>query len=187
MQKKKELVEDKRYISINDVKDMEVGTLYICSWSNDMSINVKAQRGYFELLYRYKSKKMEIVVEVESTRVGYGYRPWFKCPTCSRRTAKLYFNRGYFACRDCHDLTYIKSRLSGNEFEYITWRIRELQAELQVSKENSYPYLGLTDTDIEWVPLFKPKHMRWETFVMKKQLLEFLIIKRTELWMAKVK
>ena len=35
-----------------------------------------------------------------------GKRPWFKCPTCSRRTALLYVDQRGFACRVCQSLAY---------------------------------------------------------------------------------
>lgn len=35
-----------------------------------------------------------------------GFRQWFKCPTCQRRTALLYLLRGRFACRHCQQVAY---------------------------------------------------------------------------------
>jgi hypothetical protein len=35
-----------------------------------------------------------------------GRRPWFLCPTCSRRVALLYSSGGLFACRHCFGLAY---------------------------------------------------------------------------------
>ncbi len=43
-----------------------------------------------------------------------GYRPWFLCPTCSRRCQLLYRRMGELACRICHDLVY-RSQLEGRE------------------------------------------------------------------------
>ena len=36
------------------------------------------------------------------------FRHWFKCPSCGRRSYKLYRpnSSSGFACRACHDLTY---------------------------------------------------------------------------------
>ena len=40
-----------------------------------------------------------------------GGRPWFTCPHCRRRCAKLYCNRGsYSACRVCYELRYAIQR-----------------------------------------------------------------------------
>ena len=35
-----------------------------------------------------------------------GYRTWFRCPRCNRRTKSLYGLSILFACRVCHNLTY---------------------------------------------------------------------------------
>ncbi len=35
-----------------------------------------------------------------------GYRTWFRCPRCNRRTKALYGLSILLACRVCHDLTY---------------------------------------------------------------------------------
>ena len=50
----------------------------------------------------------EVVITWESCRFG-GRRPFFVCPVCSGRTLHLYL-RGYFACRECHDLSYPSQR-----------------------------------------------------------------------------
>lgn len=39
-----------------------------------------------------------------------GRRPWFECPHCGRRVAKLYLDRNYFRCRTCHGLAYHTQR-----------------------------------------------------------------------------
>ena len=46
---------------------------------------------------------------LDATKPNYsGLRWWFLCPTCRRRTSKLYLppKSWYFACRACHRLTY---------------------------------------------------------------------------------
>lgn len=121
------------------------------------------------------------------TKVGYGYRSWFICPSCENKCKRLYrpSNTAYWLCRKCHSLTYTKSQLSGNEFEYITRQIRELQDELGVSKDNYWPCFPdlIIDADVEWLPLYKPKHMRQETFERKRIQLELMIKRRVELWL----
>ena len=39
-----------------------------------------------------------------------GRRPWFVCPGCGRRVAKLYLRGKYFLCRRCHNLAYKSQR-----------------------------------------------------------------------------
>lgn len=54
---------------------------------------------------------MSAAVEWEPCPLG-GSRPWWRCPECGRRTAKLYLppERWRFACRQCHDLVYWTQR-----------------------------------------------------------------------------
>jgi hypothetical protein len=39
-----------------------------------------------------------------------GQRPWFLCPTCRRRCAKLYIGEGQSLCRKCRGLSYDSQR-----------------------------------------------------------------------------
>jgi hypothetical protein len=49
----------------------------------------------------------DYAVEVSWTRCHLGgERPWFHCPECGRRVAKLYLAGDLFLCRPCHGLTY---------------------------------------------------------------------------------
>jgi hypothetical protein len=48
-------------------------------------------------------------ITFEHSRGGRGgQRRWFRCPRCGRRMFKLYrpLRSPFFACRQCHDLTY---------------------------------------------------------------------------------
>lgn len=48
-----------------------------------------------------------------STRCNYGgVRPWFMCPRCGYRAARLYLRRE-LQCRDCHGLAYPSTRRDG--------------------------------------------------------------------------
>ena len=49
-------------------------------------------------------------ITFEYSRAGRGgQRRWFRCPRCGRRMFKLYrpIRSPFFACRQCHDLTYL--------------------------------------------------------------------------------
>jgi hypothetical protein len=47
------------------------------------------------------------VIALTRTPCHYGgTRPWFCCPGCHRRCAKLYLHRDRFRCRTCHGLDY---------------------------------------------------------------------------------
>lgn len=171
------LVEHTPYIDIQDLKGLENGQ-YKAGGKGFRGPLVVASGKY--ILGNQK-------LRTATTKVGYGERIWFVCPSCSRNTKRLYILdfAPIWKCRECHQLIYKKSRLSGNEFRYVSERIRRIQSQFDMT--NSYPYLGLTDCEIEKVPLFKPKYMRQEKFDALREELEWLIIQRCKLWLAMVK
>jgi hypothetical protein len=60
-----------------------------------------------------EAEKPAAIVGVESTPCNFGgSRHWFRCPSCRRRVALLYFNYGNFACRRCLGLAYTSQSLS---------------------------------------------------------------------------
>jgi hypothetical protein len=64
----------------------------------------------FQFSYTVDGER-DVVLEVELTytpaNLG-GERPWFRCPDCGSRRAKLHKppDHDHFRCRDCHDLLY---------------------------------------------------------------------------------
>ncbi|MDD5129733.1 MAG: hypothetical protein PHS66_01580 [Candidatus Omnitrophica bacterium] len=63
-------------------------------------------------------QNFEYRVDLVATSCNYGgVRYWFKCPLsilgCDRRVGVLYRVGNYFGCRNCFDLAYESSRLSG--------------------------------------------------------------------------
>jgi hypothetical protein len=42
-----------------------------------------------------------------------GARVWFRCPGCHRRAAKLFLEKGHFACRRCQKLAYLSQSRAG--------------------------------------------------------------------------
>jgi hypothetical protein len=88
-------------------------------------------------------------VQIEQTACHYGgFRPWFKCPWCSRRCAVLYglSGDGYFGCRKCLRLAY------SSEAEDTLGRLWRKQRKLEAK-------LNWLDGD---VPV-RPKGMRHKT------------------------
>lgn len=62
-------------------------------------------------------RQIKYRVELETTPCNFGgVRWWFRCPNvrCGRRCGVLYLPPGalYFACRECHELTYTSCRES---------------------------------------------------------------------------
>jgi hypothetical protein len=90
-------------------------------------------------------------VGIERTHCHYGgYRKWFLCPQCSRRSAVLYEMNRLYLCRKCHDLPYTSQRAS--EFDRQLIRVRKLRDQLKCSHDLSVPVM------------FKPKGMHWDKF-----------------------
>lgn len=59
--------------------------------------------------YRSEPKDIELTIPLEYTPANLGgERPWFSCPDCGTRRAKLYKPPAHdrFLCRECHDLLY---------------------------------------------------------------------------------
>ncbi|WP_391119379.1 hypothetical protein [Psychrobacillus sp. L3] len=175
------IVEHAVYMDIQQIKDLENGTYHVKNTYK--SEHFKAHNGTF--LFENGQ-----TIQCSTTEVGYGVRTWFECPSCFRNTKRMYQAKrsDLWKCRECHKLVYVKSRLSGNQFEYVTRQIRELQHELKVSRDNYWPCFPncIVDADIEWLPIIKPKYMRQSTFDELRLKLEFLIAERVRLWLAMV-
>ena len=79
-----------------------------------------------------------------------GTRPWFRCPGCRQRCAKLYMRRGRFLCRPCHGLGYLSQlEASAERPRLIAHRIRR---SLGASSNLLVPFPN------------KPARMHWRTY-----------------------
>ena len=114
-----------------------------------------AQRGQLgtcvSLRWHRGSKQYTDVVMLTRTPCHYGgTRPWFCCPGCQRRCAKLYLRDDCFRCRDCHGLAY-RSQLeaSAERPRLIAHRIRR---SLGASSNLLVPFPD------------KPAKMHWRTY-----------------------
>jgi hypothetical protein len=73
-------------------------------------------------------------------------RPWFLCPYCFKRVAKLYIGKGGLGCRKCYHLAYSSTR---EDRSTRIWRKqKKLEAKIIVD-DGQY---------------FKPAGMHWKTF-----------------------
>lgn len=84
-----------------------------------------------------------------------GARPWFLCPRCGRRVARLYL-RDLFACRQCHRLNYASQQASKASAALD----RSLLLRKAVGANEGPLMLGA-----EWIE--KPKGMHGLTFARK--------------------
>lgn len=93
------------------------------------------------LIYRARThdaatwREMHEVVPLEYTSCHYGgNRPWFRCPSCTRRCAILYQGGLRFRCRVCCKLTYRSTRLDAMDRAH--HRLHHLRVRLGADAHN---------------------------------------------------
>lgn len=169
---KRKLIENTRSITMSMLKGLEQGE-YTITWGDDASATVVIHDEYIKLYYVYEKKKLKMKVSFNYTKVGYGIRKWFSCPTCSRKTNKLYYLYGLFACRICHNLTYRSSNASGNKLNELALKIKKVQRRLKAKP----------GTCINKWHIPKPKGMHESTYLKLKWELMHLQAERDKAWM----
>lgn len=107
-----------------DVRDWQrrrlldnVGGGFQCHWSlgEGRACSVWVNVQLHGLMLSFASDSGESV-ELARTPCHYGgTRPWFLCPDCHRRCAKLFLRRGRFLCRVCHRLGYVSQLAASAE------------------------------------------------------------------------
>jgi hypothetical protein len=128
-------------------------------WSRDDeetgSISFVAGDGCITLKYRVRAhggdwESVEQRVPLDYTSPPYGgRRPWFLCPRCWRRCAKLYGGARFY-CRKCWGLTYQSQR--EDRSDRLMRRARAIRMRLGGSADMT-----------EFFPP-KPKRMHWRTY-----------------------
>jgi hypothetical protein len=107
---------DIRYLSRNGY--LKPGMRYSLGWQNGCDILIETTPAALSLIYSISSNGREqenvcFKAPISWTPCNYGgKRPWFKCPGCGRRAAKLYLVSRYFLCRHCNNLAYSSQRES---------------------------------------------------------------------------
>jgi len=144
---------------------------YACSWQWKRrgevvaSINVRTESlARIRLNYQVRSggqaeqKDYSVPITWTPCHLG-GERPWFLCPCCHRRVAKLY-GGAVFACRHCWRLNYASQQASKRDrASDRSWALRQA---LGCDE-------GFLCLPAEYIP--KPKGMHWRTFNRKIQQL----------------
>jgi hypothetical protein len=91
---------------------------------------------------------IEIYLYIVFTQPHFGGRvPWFTCPECGRRAAKVYLTCPRLACRICLNLVYASQAES--ELDRVLRKLDKLGEKVVIE-------IGR--------PVSKPKRMRWHTF-----------------------
>ena len=78
---------------------------------NDLLKGIKAEWIKTQLQNKIEASGQQLQITATPCHFG-GYRYWFVCPSCNRRSGTLYQKAadGPLLCRNCQDLTYLKSR-----------------------------------------------------------------------------
>ena len=80
------------------------------SWPDGHYVAINGYGNNVELSYANNGKEFQERVSISKTAVHLGgHRSWFRCPSCDRRIAALYFMK-QFRCRHCHGLRYQSQR-----------------------------------------------------------------------------
>jgi len=89
---------------------------YSLVWQNGCDILIETAPEAVKLFYNLSlngqpQENVYIKVPLSWTPCNYGgKRPWFSCPDCGRRVAKLYVESLFFLCRHCNNLAYSSQR-----------------------------------------------------------------------------
>lgn len=118
----------------------------------DVKPRLSVEQGHIEVCLG--NHRVSIPLLWTSCNYGSG-RPWFRCPRCSKRVGKLYWEPllKMPACRQCYQLTYRSTRI--NEAKRLSQRSVQLRRKLGASLDQISP--------ISDVPA-KPKGMHWRTY-----------------------
>ncbi len=171
--KEKNATEDHRALDVRTLH--KAGTLSagrVCSWEWKRrgevvaSIGIEAE-SLTRLRLRYRltrngqaeSKDYPVPITWTPCHLG-GDRPWFLCPCCGRRVAKLYSST-LFACRHCLRLNYRSQQ--ANKRDRPCDRSWDLRRALGCDE-------GFLSLPAEFIR--KPKGMHWRTFNRKVEQLK---------------
>lgn len=163
--KEKSATEDHRALDIRSLHRagaLAAGRICSCEWKRSGSvvaaIGIEAEsltrlrlRYQFTRQGQTEAKDYAVPITWTPCHLG-GERPWFLCPCCGQRVAKLYSST-LFACRHCLNLNYASQQ--ANKLDRAadkSWRLRRA---LGCNE-------GFLFTSAECIA--KPKGMHWRTF-----------------------
>lgn len=115
------------------------GNFYVTEWlKGEMIINLDCEEPHLRFEYL---DDLELYARMVSVDVNFGGKRWyFLCPknkegeTCKKRVRMLYFNNGFFACRDCHHLTY-ESRVTHTPKHHLYRSMKYMELYWKLEKE----------------------------------------------------
>ncbi len=151
---------------------LHLGQTFSRSWSEagqGGSIGVRTEPGAVVLSFRgydwgdgeWKSVNQRVPIGWTVCHFG-GHRPWFCCPCCGRRVAKVFLGgNASFACRHCYGLGY-ESQLEPVGFRGLG-RARKIRMRLGAAPDLFGPFPG------------RPKGMHWASYHRLRHLYDVAI------------
>ncbi|WP_236225678.1 MULTISPECIES: hypothetical protein [Pseudomonas aeruginosa group] len=171
--REKNTVEDHRAL---DVRSLQRDGILVAGWRGNLrwsrdgevraSIGLEVEslervRLRYNVTIQGKTEVKDYPVAITWTPCQFGgNRPWFLCPCCWRRVAKLY-SYGMFACRHCQRLNYRCQQ--AKKRDVASDRSLKLRHALGCDE-------GFLSVPAQCIP--KPKGMHWRTFERKIEQLK---------------
>lgn len=142
------------------------GSIITSSWSIGgrvhSSIGAVAWVDRLTLQYNHRGEPVEQDIMFTWTRCHFGgKRIWLVCPFCSRRCAVVYSCGKYFACRICGEIVYRTQ--SESRRERLFSKAEKLRKKIGAKAGAANP-----------LPIFKPKHMHYKTWMRIRLQIELL-------------
>ena len=142
------------------------GSRITSSWSVGgrvhSSIGAVALADRLTLHYNHRGEPVEQDVMFTWTPCHFGgQRIWLVCPFCSRRCAVVYSCGKYFACRICGNIAY--STQNESRRERLFSKADKLRKQIGAHPGAANP-----------LPIFKPKHMHYTTWIRIRRQIELL-------------
>jgi hypothetical protein len=120
--------------------------------------DVADRPGWLRLGYRVGDDEIRDDVAIEYTPCNFGgVRPWFRCPSCDSRRAKLHRPPAgsRFRCRECHELGYLSARTAGDDVTQARLRFQRIHEKIDGTRPHPSNYLTPPD---------RPKGMHESTY-----------------------
>jgi hypothetical protein len=167
----KTVLEECRSIDVRDWKRRRMlreGTGFSWAWWRDnvktANIQVFILSSSVRLVCRYRKnggewRDVDEIISLVTTPCHFGgERIWFRCPSCSKRAAKLYSASAYFRCQRCCRAPYASQQET--DLDRANRKARKLRRKLNDDG-------GIGD------PIWKkPKGMHWRTFERLREKVE---------------
>ncbi len=145
-----------KQVTTNEVCSLDIREIDKQYFVNNRLTHIYAWNSGESIQYRIETNKLIIIdnnqtIFLDKTRCNYGgFRYWFKCPKCNKRSGVLYSKHNNFFCRKCHKLPYPSQR--EHEVYQLMRKMKKIRKRLGASLNLSDPILT------------KPKSMHWKTF-----------------------